>query len=245
MLLTPPAKVQQSAAPTGGDDLTNKTYVDGNFQAKKPAATPGNIAVFGNTPDIGQTVVSPYSIDSNLGNQASNTTLWPSTRLVGSFQYGAAVYKATSSIVLSSSANNKAFSTGSAPMQVAWPNIGSTFALSTGGVATISNSLERTCYYRITFSASSLTDSTNSTGTVECQIRNEDTSTFLTIPKTLKCLANQIFSNHVYLTCLVSVPSAGTLNFSVQLTNIGSNSVTVDPYAPDKDVSILTIERVA
>jgi hypothetical protein len=90
-----------------------------------------------------------------------------------------------------------------------------------------------------------LRESTNIFGEVQCEIQNEVGPTFITIPKILNCLAAPpVFSNEVYLTCLVSVPPAASFNFSVLLTNLGANLVTVDPIAPD-NVCILVIERVA
>jgi len=246
IVLTAPAKIQQNQAPTVGDDLVNKTYVDGAFQAKKPAAVPNNVAFFGSGADVGQTIDSGYSVDTNLTNPPSNTTLWPSSRIIGALQYGANVYKATAPIPLASGASARAFSTGNAIMGPSgWPNIGSTFSLAPTGIATISNSLEYTTYYRIIFSANGLNESTGALGAIECQIQDEIGPTFITDPKLLKCLPTPpIFSNEVYLTCLVSIPPAGTFNFSVLLTNIGANLATVDPAAPT-NVCILVIERVA
>jgi hypothetical protein len=246
LVLTSPAKVQQTQAPTVGDDLVNKTYVDGAFQAKKPAAVSNNVAFFGAGADLGQTIDSGFSVDTNLANPSSNTTLWPSSRIIGALQYGANVYKATASVPIAPGASVRAFSTGSAIMgPSSWPNIGSTFSLAGTGIATITNALEYTTYYRIIFSTNSLSESTNIFGEVQCEIRDEFGPTFITIPKILNCLAAPpAFSNEVYLTCLVSVPPATSFNFSVLLTNLGANLVTVDPIAPD-NVCILVIERVA
>lgn len=246
LILTPPSTVQQNQAPTVGNDLTNKTYVDGNFQAKKPSAVANNVAFFGSGADVGQTIDSGFSVDTNLTNPPSNTTLWPSSRTIGALQYGANVYKATASIQLAGSGNVKAFSTGNAIMgPAAWPNIGSTFSLAGTGIATISNSLEYTTYYRIIFSANSLSESTNIFGSVQCQIQDEVGPSFITIPKLLNCIASPpAFSNEVYLSCLVSILPATSFNFSVILTNLGTNLVTIDPIAPN-NTCILVIERVA
>jgi hypothetical protein len=239
-------QITQSLAPVVGTDLANKTYIDGNFQAKKPAAVPNNIALFGSGADTGQTIDSTYNIDINLANPPSNNTLWPSSRLIGALQYGANVYKSTTSISLGGSANVKAFSTGNAIMGPSgWPNIGSTFSLAPTGIATISNSLEYTTYYRIIFSANSLSESTNAFGSVECKIQDEAGPSFITIPKILNCLASPpAFSNEVYLSCLVSIPPISSFNFSVIMTNLGFDSVTIDPIAPS-NACILVIERVA
>jgi hypothetical protein len=246
VILTSPAKIQQTQAPTVGDDLTNKTYVDGAFQAKQPLAVANNVAIFGSGADAGQTISSTFNIDTDVQNTPSNTTLWPSSRLIGALQYGANVYKATASIPLGPSTSVKAFSTGNDIMGPAnWPSIGSTFSLAPTGIATISNSLKYATYYRIVFSANSLSESTNAFGTVQCQIQDENGPTFITIPKILNCLAAPpSFSNEVYLSCLVSVAQESSFNFSVILTNTGSNAVTIDPDAPD-NVCILVIERVA
>jgi hypothetical protein len=246
LVLTSPAKVQQTQAPTVGDDLVNKTYVDGAFQAKKPAAVSNNVAFFGAGADLGQTIDSGFSVDTNLANPSSNTTLWPSSRIIGALQYGANVYKATASVPIAPGASVRAFSTGNAIMgPSSWPNIGSTFSLAGTGIATITNALEYATSFRIIFSANSLSESTNTFGKVQCEIQGEAGPAIITIPKILNCLAAPpAFSNEVYLTCLVSVLPAASFNFSVLLTNLGANSVTVDPIAPD-NVCILVIERVA
>ncbi|ADO00481.1 hypothetical protein WIV_gp137 [Wiseana iridescent virus] len=246
VILTSPSKIQQSQAPTVGDDLTNKSYTDGAYQAKKSTAVSGNVAFFGSGADQGQVTDSGYNVDTNLANPPSNTSLWPSSRLIGALQYGANVYKSTSPIVITSGSSIRAFSTGNAIMGPAnWSNNGSTFSLAPTGIATIFNSLEYTTYFRITFSANSLSESTNIFGTVECQIQDEVGPTFISIVKLLNCLAAPpTFSNEVYLTALVSIPTASSFNFSVLLTNTGPNSVTVDPVAPN-NACILVIERVS
>lgn len=246
LVMQVPSIVSQCQPPMGPCDLTNKQYVDGVFQAKQPAAVSNNVAFFGAGADLGQTIDSGFSVDTNLANPPSNTTLWPSSRIIGALQYGANVYKATASVPIGTGASVRAFSTGSAIMGPSgWPNIGSTFNLAGTGIATITNALEYTTYFRIIFSANSLSESTNIFGSVQCQIQDEAGPTFITIPKILNCLAAPpAFSNEVYLTCLVSVPPAGSFNFSVLLTNPGANLVTVDPIAPD-NVCILVIERVA
>jgi hypothetical protein len=146
LVLTSPAKVQQTQAPTVGDDLVNKTYVDGAFQAKKPAAVSNNVAFFGAGADLGQTIDSGFSVDINLANPSSNTTLWPSSRIIGALQYGANVYKATASVPIAPGASVRAFSTGSAIMgpSSSWPIIGSTFSLAGTGIATITNAIQPT-----------------------------------------------------------------------------------------------------
>ncbi|CCV02212.1 hypothetical protein IIV30_017L [Invertebrate iridescent virus 30] len=246
VILSSPAKLQQNQAPTVGDDLTNKTYTDGAYQAKKPSAVSGNVAFFGSGADAGQVIDSGYLVDTNLTNPPSNTSLWPSSRLIGALQYGANVYKSTASINIPTGSSVKAFSTGNATMGPAtWSNTGSTFTLASTGVATIFNSLEYAIFYRIIFSANSLSESTNALGTVECQIQDETGPTFISVVKLLKCLpAPPAFSNEVYLTCLVSIPASSGFNFSVLLTNTGPNTVTVDPVAPS-NTCLLVIERVS
>lgn len=246
VILSSPSKLQQNQAPTVGDDLTNKTYTDGTYQAKKPSAVSNNVAFFGSGSDAGQVIDSGYNVDTNLANPPSNTSLWSSSRLIGALQYGANVYKSTASITIPTGTSVKAFSTGNATMGPAtWSNTGSTFSLASTGVATIFNSLEYAIFYRIIFSANSLSESTNALGTVECQIQDEIGPTFISIVKLLQCLpAPPAFSNEVYLTCLVSVPASSGFNFSISLTNTGPNSVTVDPVAPN-NTCILVIERVS
>lgn len=246
VIISSPAKIQQNEIPTEDNDLVNKKYIDGTFQAKKPSAISNNIAFFGSGTNAGQVIDSGYNIDTNLNNPPSTTTLWPSSRLIGAIQFGANVYKSTASITISSGQSIKAFSTGNSTMgPSSWPNVGSTFNLESTGVATIFNSLEYTIFYRIIFSANSLSESTNALGTVECQILDETSSKFISISKILKCLpAPPAFSNEVYLTCLVSVPSSSSFTFSVLLTNTGSNDVIVDPESPNNNC-ILVIERVS
>lgn len=240
------AKIKQSQKPTEGNDLTNKTYTDGAYQAKKTSANPGNIAFFGNGEDEGQVVDSGYSVDTNLSNPPSNTTLWPSSRTIGSMQYGANIFKSTAPLNIESESTVRAFSSGNENMGPdQWSNIGSTFNLSSEGIATIYNSLEYTVFYRIIYSVNSLSESNNGQGTVKCQIQNEDGPTFIGNTKFLKCLAEPPnFSNSVYMTCLVAVQPSSEFKFSIALTNNGSNAVTVDPEAPDNS-SILVIERIS
>jgi hypothetical protein len=223
----------------------------GAFQAKKPTAIPNNIAFFGSGADAGQTIDSTYSIDTVITNPQSNTTIWSSSRMIASLQYGANVFKATASINILSSGNAKAFSTGNAIVGPdTWPNTGSTFTLDGAGVATISNSQPYTTYYRITFVACSMSESAGVSGSVSCRFQDESGPTLFGVEKLLSCLPNttpfptQTFCKEVYLTALISVAPTLSFQFSVQLTNPGANTIVVDPTAPI-DPCLLIIERVA
>ena len=252
LVLTAPAKVLQCENPTGACDVVNLQYAVGAFQAKKPTAVANNVAFFGSGADTGQTIDSGYSVDTNLSNPPSNTTLWPSSRLIGALQYGADVYKATGSINLAGGGGTaKAFSAGNTTVGPAvWPNLGSTFSLNPAGIATISNALQYTTYYRIIFVACSLSESTNTFGSIDCQFQNELGPVPIGVLKTLRCLpttapfASPAFCNEVYLTAVTGVAAAGTINFSVVLTNNGVNSVVVDP-SPVTNPCLLIVERVA
>lgn len=226
--------------------------VDGTFQAKQPAAVANNVAFFGSGGDLGQTVDSGLSVDNNLLNPPSNTTLWVSNRLIGALQYGAEVFKATASINIEAESSLKAFSAGNATVGPAtWPNIASTFTLDGAGVATIANSLQYATYYRIIFSANKMSESTGSVGRIICYFQDEAGPTLIGVTKTLECLPTgapfddtSAFCNEVYLTALVSVAASSSFSFSVILNNPGDNQVTIDPSVPG-DPCLLIIERVA
>jgi hypothetical protein len=242
-----PNTIQQSQAPSVGDDLVNKTYADGSYQAKKPAAVANNVAFFGSGPDVGQTIDSGYSVDTVLANQPSNTTLWPSSRMIGSLQYGADVYKSTASVTITSGSSTRAFSSGNSTVGPStWPNLGSTFSLASTGIATISNSLQYTTYFRLIFSANSLSDSALGYGTLNCQFQDENGPTLLGVVKTLKVFPSppSSFCTCVYFSVLIAILPVETFNFSVLLTNSGSNDVTIDSNLQE-DPSLLIIERVA
>jgi hypothetical protein len=171
--------------------------------------------------------------------------------MIASLQYGANVFKATASINIPSIGTAKAFSTGNAIVGLAaWPNTGSTFTLDGAGVATISNSQPYTTYYRITFVAGSMSESTGINGSVSCQFQDENGPTLFGVEKWLSCLPNtspfptQAFCKEVYLTALISVAPTLSFQFSVQLANPGVNAIVVDPTAPI-DPCLLIIERVA
>jgi hypothetical protein len=243
--------IVQPIAPVAPFDLTNKQYVDGAFQAKKPTAIPNNIAFFGSGADAGQTIDSTYSIDTVITNPQSNTTIWSSSRMIASLQYGANVFKATASINIISAGNATAFSAGNAIVGPAtWPNTGSTFTLDGAGIATISNSQPYTTYYRITFVACSMSESTGASGSVLCRFQDVSGPMLFGVEKLLSCLPNtspfpaQTFCNEAYLTALISVAPTLSFQFSVQLTNIGSNTIVVDPTA-SLNPCLLIIERVA
>jgi hypothetical protein len=239
--------ITQPLAPLTPNDLTNKAYTDGAYQAKQPLAVTDNIAVFGSGSDVGQTTDSGFSIDINLSNPPSNSTLWPSNRLIGALQYGADVYKATSSINIPALGSIRAFSTGNATVGlVTWPNFGSTFNLGGTGIATITNALEFTTYFKISFSANSLSESTNAYGSVQCQFQNDNGPPVpFGVIKTLKVfpVPPSDFCNEVYLSATTSVAPGDSFDFSVLLTNPGISSITIDPNSPD-DPCLLIIERV-
>jgi hypothetical protein len=247
LTLTAPAKVIQCQAPVGPCDLTNKTYTDGAYQAKQPLAVSDNIAIFGSGSDVGQTTDSGFSIDINLANPPANSTIWPSSRLIGALQYGADVYKATASINIPPGSSVRAFSTGNATVGVVtWPNFGSTFSLAATGIATITNALEFTTYFKISFSANSLSESTSAYGSVQCQFQNENGPPLpIGVIKTLKVfpVPPSDFCNEVYLSATTSVAPGDSYDFSVLLTNLGLNNVLIDPNSPD-DPCLLIIERV-
>ena len=241
--------ITQPLAPVAANDVVNKAYVDGAFQAKKPSAVSGNIAVFGSGGDVGQTIDSGFSVDVNLSNPPSNTTLWPSSRLIGALQYGANVYKATASIIINSGNNDRAFSTGNTFVGPAsWPNLGSTFSLAPTGIMSISNSLEYTTYFLVTFVGCNINSGIPNSvvGTIQCQFVDESGPTPIGVLKNLNCLAGPApaFCNEVYLSALLAINPSTTFNFSVRLTNPGANSITVDFNSPS-DPCLLTVQRVA
>ena len=247
VIMGSPNKIQQNQAPSVGDDLVNKTYADGFYQAKKPAAVANNVAFFGSGLDFGQTIDSGYSVDTVLTNPPSNTTLWPSSRIIGSLQYGAAVYKSSASVTITTGNSVRAFSSGNENVGPAiWPDIGSTFNLAATGIATISNALQYTTYFRLIFTANSLSDSTLAYGILKCQFQNESGPTPFGVVKTLRVFPNPplSFCTCVYFSALIGILQFSTFNFSVLLTNSGSNDVTIDPDFPE-DLSLLIIERVA
>jgi hypothetical protein len=236
--------IVQPLAPTSGNDLVNKTYTDDTYQAKKPSITPGQIAMFGSGADVGQTVDSGFTIDTNLANPSSNTTLWPSNRIIGIVQFGAAMYKATASITLPISGSAKAFSTGNSDIGPAvWPTSGTTFSIGTNGIITIFNSLSYDTYFKLSFSANSLTETIADTS-VECSFFNDDTSSLFGITKTLRSYHPGARTNQVLMSALVAVDPVSSLNFSVLLVNSSAEAVTIDSTVP-KDVSFVTIQRVA
>lgn len=245
LTLTSPAKIIQCQEPSNICDLVNMGYADETYQVLKPAAASNNLAIFGSGSDTGQTTDSGFSIDTNLANPSSNVTLWPSSRLIGALQYGCNVYKATASIIIPPVGSVKAFSTGNANAGlVTWPNFGTTFSLAPTGIATISNSLEFTTYFKISFTANSLSESTNQAGSAECsfQIESGGLPEPFGVKKTLKVLVGGGFSNEVFLTATTSVAPGGSFSFSTLLTNVGLNTVTVDPTAPENPC-LLIIER--
>jgi hypothetical protein len=248
LTMTFPAKIQQNQEPSVGNDLVNKTYTDGAYQAKKPSAVANNVALFGSGTDAGQTIDSGFSVDSVLANPPANTTLWPSSRIIGSLQYGAGVYKSTAALTIGAGVSVRAFSSGNANVgPTIWISIGSTYSLDVSGIATISNSLQYTTFFRLIFSANSLSESANNYGSLQCQFQNEPGLTPFGVLKTLKVFPPppSAFCTEVYLTALVGIAPFSAFQFSVLLTNPGGiNSVTIDPTSPD-DPSLLVIERIS
>ena len=234
--------IVQPIAPAADDDLVNKTYVDGQFQPKQPSAVDGNVAVFG----VGQTVDSNFSIDTNPLSAPSNTTLWPSNRILSTLQYGAEIFKATAAIPnLAPAGQVKAFSTGNAKVGPDFWATGAEFSMTAGGDATITNPFSFDTYYRITFVACALSESTGAFGTVECQFEDSVGPTLIGVPKVLKVLAAPpAFTNEVYLTALIFIAVGSSFTFSVRLTNIGVNNVTIDPDSP-VNPCLLIMERVS
>ncbi|AHL67540.1 hypothetical protein DH26_gp045 [Chloriridovirus anopheles1] len=233
--------ISQPVAPINANDLVNKSYTDGAFQSKKPSAVSGHIAIFGSGADSGQTVDSTYSVDTNPINPPSTTTLWPSTRIVNSMQLGANIYKATASLSIAAT-TSKVFSTGNTNIgPVNWPNLGTTLALASTGIATITNSFPYTTYYILTFvasSASSLGDAN-----INFQFLNEGTSTSFGVVKTLNFYQGPpAITTPVHLTAFVSVAATSSFAFSVAATSTAT--ITLDPASPD-NVCTLTIQRVA
>jgi hypothetical protein len=239
--------ISQPLPPVVGNDLTNKTYVDDNYQSKQFASIPNNLAVFGSGINLGQTIDSGYIVDTVLTSVPNVNTLWPSIRIINALQYGAVVYKATSSVSIPPSGTAQAFSAGNAVVGPAiWPNIGSTFSLDASGIATIFNSQLFTCYYKITFSANSLTDAANLYGAVECQFKNQSTNALFGVVKTLKVFPTppSNFCNEVFFSACISLSPASAFSFSVNLVNNGLNILTIDPNIPN-DPCLLIIERFA
>ena len=246
LLMQAPAKIVQTQTPTNTSDLINKGFADGSYQAKKPSAVPNNIALFGTGVDAGQTVDSGFKIDANPLSLPANDTLWTSNRLIGSFQYGAVVYKATGSLAIPANNTMLAFSAGNAHVGPGdWPNIGSTITMDVTGIASITNSLPYTTYFKLEFIACSLTGP-SPLNSVDCVFTNETTpSTDFGIDKTLNCLLGPpTICNNVHLIAIVGVAPGGSFDFSVHLTNLGGNQVTVDPNSPT-DGCLLVIQRVA
>jgi hypothetical protein len=249
LTMTSPFAISQPTAPVTGSDVTNKTYVDGAFQAKQPSAVAGNVAYFGSGANLGQTIDSGVSVDNVITNLPSNTTLWASSRVVNVQQHGAEIFKADLPITVATSASLRAFSTGNSKVGPAtWPNLGSTYSMLGTGVVVISNSFPFVCYYRLIFSASDLVEISNGSGSLICQFVDESTSTAFGIIQTLRCLGTPLapFTNTVYLTSLISVAASSSMSVSVRLTNPGGTSVTIDQdAATSKNVSTFVIERVA
>lgn len=245
-LLMQGSKVVQCTLPSDECDLTNKEYVDDNFQKKAPLAVANNIAFFGDGSNTGQTIDSGLRVDNNLNNEPSNDTLWVSNRIVGSLRFGAEIFKATASINISSSNSIFAFFNGSEKVGPStWPDLGSTFTLGLG-TATISNSFPYDAYFRITFMAKSMSESTGAAGRITCQFVDES-SEFFGVEQNLNCLPTSVvtpaFCDSVCLSALVGVASASSFSFAVLLTNPGANQVTIDPN-PNSDQCLLIIEKV-
>lgn len=247
LLMQAPAKIVQTQTPTNTSDLINKGFADGSYQAKKPSAVPNNVALFGTGVDAGQTVDSGFKIDANPLSLAANDTLWSSNRLIGSFQYGAVVYKATGSLAIPRNNTVLAFSAGNALVGPGdWPNIGSTITMNDMGIASITNSLPYATYFKLEFVACSLTGS-SPLNSVECAFQDETTpiATNFGINKTLNCLLGPpTICNNVHLIAMVGVAPGNSFEFSVYLTNLGEDQVTVDPDSPT-DGCLLVIQRVA
>lgn len=243
--LQAPAKIVQTQAPTNAADLVNKGFADGSYQNKQTGAIANNIAVFGTGADAGQTTDSGIKIDSDPLSLAANNTLWSSNRLIGSFQYGAVIYKATGGITippalsaaLAFSAGNELIGPGT------WPTIGSTISMDAAGITTIINSLSYATYFKLEFIACSLTG-VSPLNSISCVFKDETTMVSFGIDKTLNCLLGPpALCNNVHLVAMTGVAPGASFVFSTQLTNLG-NQVTVDPDAPT-DGSILIIQRVA
>ena len=247
LLMQAPAKIVQTQTPTNTSDLINKGFADESYQAKKPSAVPNNVALFGTGVDAGQTVDSGFKIDTDPLSSGANDTLWPSNRLIGSFQYGAVVYKATGSLAVPGINTVLAFSAGNALVGPGnWPDIGSTITMDATGIASITNSLPYTTYFKLEFVACSLTG-TNPLNSVNCVFKDETTPTGTNfgIDKTLNCLLGPpAICNNVHLIATVGVASGSTFDFVVNLTNLGATQVTVDPNSPT-DSCLLVIQRVA
>jgi len=246
LLMQAPAKIVQTQTPTNTSDLINKGFADGSYQAKKPSAVPNNVALFGTGVDAGQTVDSGFKIDANPLSLAANDTLWPSNRLIGSFQYGAVVYKATGPLAIPGNNTALAFSAGNALIGPGnWPNIGSTITMDVMGIASITNSLSYATYFKLEFVACSLTGP-NPLNSVDCVFKDETTpaGTNFGINKTLNCLGPPTICNNVHLIAMVGVAPGSSFAFSVRLTNLEVDQVTVDPDSPT-DGCLLVIQRVA
>jgi hypothetical protein len=204
--------------------------------------------MFGSGVDVGQTVNSGFTVDTNLSNPSSNTTLWPSNRIVGIVQFGAAMYKSTSFITLPASETKKAFSTGNDNVGPAtWPTSGTTFSINSDGNITIFNSLSYDTYFKLSFSANNLTaELSNPNPRVVCSFNRNDNHAPIGIQKTLTK------TNPVFMCALVAVDPGSSFVFYVNLTNSSSENMTIDapaftpsPSSPDLDISFITIERVA
>lgn len=236
--------IVQPIAPVGVNDLVNKSFADGAYQAKQLAAVSNNVAIFGSGPNVGQTIDSTFSIDTGPPSTLpSNTTLWPSTRVLGSFQYGATIYKATASIQFLTTETKNAFSTGNDIVGTAvWPGFGSTFALDGAGVASITNSHPFTTYFLIRFEASNISSATNDI--LSCQFYDTDLAMPFGVIQTLKFDATSTLTRPVSFSAMVGINTNAVFNFSVRITNPGLNTVTLDPTAPD-DVCLLTVQRIA
>ena len=114
------------------------------------------------------------------------------------------------------------------------------------GIASITNSLPYATYFKLEFVACSLTGS-SPLNSVECAFQDETTpiATNFGINKTLNCLLGPpTICNNVHLIAMVGVAPGNSFEFSVYLTNLGEDQVTVDPDSPT-DGCLLVIQRVA
>jgi hypothetical protein len=257
LVLTSPAKVQQTQAPTVGDDLVNKTYVDGAFQAKKPAAVTNNIAVFGAGADLGQTIDSTVQINDLV---AGINTLFTSDKTMAQIRKAFFVISNTAPIRIAPKETANLFikndQIGPSDWPVPLPNDGTVFSINDSGVVSITNPDTGNKTYRITFISGGLNEQSGPPaldGAVEIQFFDETgggVPTQVGLTDHLRCLASATlpqFMNKVVNTITVNIGPVAPNNvfsFVVAATSLTATNVILDPNAPLFDSSKLVIERI-
>lgn len=238
-----------NAGPAGA--INQSQIAGGPFQAKQPAAVPGDIAIFGAGANAAQTVDSGYSVSDATG--PSPSILWSSQQIVTTEQMAFGGFKNSNAIVqlpIVAGATVRNFSNGFSNVgPVTWTGAdGVTITMAGTGVVTITSTLPYITYYKSTFLGVGVSNSTN--GANPCLLNmslfNETTATVVSQTQSLKALPTAAvvgqFNNTAFLMNYVSVPASGTLSLSIHVSNpSATDNMLLDSV---NDVCQWTIDRI-